>query len=375
MVFGIEDNFVAALEHHDRVCDINLYAQRSQVEKIVAVMQVSFPVLTSLRIWSSEILQVLPGDFLGGSAPSLQKLSLCAIPFPTLPTLLLSASDLVELDLWHIPPTGYISPEAIVVGLAALPRLQSFTISFSSQSVTSRPHRIPHPLATRTILPALKRFEYRGTSEYLEALVAHIEGTQLERIIIRYLNQLAEFRAVQLSQFFDRSPDSETIPVRHARVAFDGRSVSFTMQNYPYFLRQVEIICKGIDWQISHMAQVLSQISVTLSSVVHLQLKPMVAYRDIHIADTDDFEWFHLFHQFPTVRTLHIHRKLAGHVAPALEGTTGGMATEVLPSLELICIGGQCVKKFDAARRLSGRPIIVCTQEEFDKRLDSYVLK
>ena len=67
--------------------------------KVVTVMQEPFPVLTYLRIWSwGESAPVLPGGFLGGSAPCLQTISLQGIAFPALRTLILSANDLVKLE-------------------------------------------------------------------------------------------------------------------------------------------------------------------------------------------------------------------------------------------------------------------------------------
>jgi hypothetical protein len=62
------------------------------------------------------------------------------IPFPELPTQLLSAGDLVKLELRRIPPTGYISPEAVVVGLAAFPDPKSLTLN--SNRLPPRPDRI-----------------------------------------------------------------------------------------------------------------------------------------------------------------------------------------------------------------------------------------
>jgi hypothetical protein len=67
------------------------------------------------------------------------------------------------------------------------------------------------------------------------------------------------------------------------------------------------------------------------------------------------------------MRTLRICRSLAGRVALALEtlaleDITGEMVSEVMPSLELICLEGQpasSVEKFIAARQLSDRPVTV----------------
>jgi len=87
--------------------------------------------LTYLDISSrDEEAPVLPAEFLGGSAPRLQEIILSGIPYSALPTLLFSTSDLVKLDLFDIPPTGYISPEAMVTSLAGLPRLENLVIGF-----------------------------------------------------------------------------------------------------------------------------------------------------------------------------------------------------------------------------------------------------
>jgi hypothetical protein len=97
-----EDDILAALssEHLDRVCFIGLSVTGSQLGKIAAVMQEPFPALICLAIsLQDENAPVLPGGFLGGSAPRLQKILFSGVPYPALPTLLLSASSLVELEL------------------------------------------------------------------------------------------------------------------------------------------------------------------------------------------------------------------------------------------------------------------------------------
>src|SRR6266702_1574931 len=152
-----EDNVIAALEHSDRVCYLVLNITGSQLGNMVTVMQEPFTVLTHLSIFSGDgNASVLPAGFLGGSAPCLQTIHLRGIPFPTLPTVLLSANDLITLKLHAIPSTGYISPEAMVASLAALPRLETLIIEF--QSATPRPDRIRPPPVTRTGLTALISF-------------------------------------------------------------------------------------------------------------------------------------------------------------------------------------------------------------------------
>jgi hypothetical protein len=144
-----EHDAITVLEHPDRICDVTLLVPGPRLEKLAKVMQVPFPLLTHLVISpGAGYAPTLPSEFLGGSAPSLRQITLNGISYPSLPTLLLSAGDLVELRLLNIPPTGYISPEAMTVGLAALPRLKFFRMEF--QSATSRPDRIRPPPATRS---------------------------------------------------------------------------------------------------------------------------------------------------------------------------------------------------------------------------------
>ena len=347
------DDAIAALEHPNRVCNVTLDVTGPVLEKMAKEMQVPFPVLTQLYIVITPgVGNTLPREFLGKSAPSLQEIYLYGVPYPSLPRLLLSASNLVELLLRNIPPTGYISPEAMVVGLAALPKLKFFSIEY--QSVSSRPDRIHPPPATRTVLPSGMWLEFKGASEYLEGLVSLIDCPQMEWICINYFNQFADFQASELSQFIDRSVGPQATLFRHATVSFSRRVVSFILSPHANHEGHVCIttICEGIDWQVSHMTHLLSQFSVALSNVVHLNLTNL-SNLEGQLEGMDDIEWRDLLHLFSAVKTLHVSRKLTEHVSLALEDITGGM---VLPSLDSIRLTGQpasSVKKLLTRRRLS----------------------
>jgi len=261
--------------------------------------------------------------------------------------------------------------------LAALPRLEWFIIEF--QSATPRPDQIHLPPMTRTLLPALTSFEYKGTSEYLENLVTHIDSPQLDWISIRYLNQLIDFQVARLSEFVDRSVGPKLTPFGYAQVIFRGDWVTFAVHPDPssyWYPARAVIPCEGIDWQVSHIAHVLSHFSPTLSTVAHLKLEVQLK-RGRQLEGVDDVQWLHLLHQFSAVKTLYICRKLARHVALALEDITAEMVAQVFPSLDLIHLAGQpasSVKKFVTARLLSGRPVtVIRTKTEFDKRLETYV--
>ena len=77
--------------------------------------------------------------------------------FPALPVFIFSASNLVELSLRNVPPSGYISPEALVTDVAALLRLEILDVGF-----TSYPDLIPPPPITILILPTRQSLSFTG---------------------------------------------------------------------------------------------------------------------------------------------------------------------------------------------------------------------
>jgi hypothetical protein len=137
-----EDDVIAALEHPDCLYRVCLDAKRlplGSLTEIVAMMQKPCPILTCLLIIANDgnasVLQVSPRS-LGGSAPCLRQFKLHGFSFPAIPAPLLSASNLVNLTLSEMPPTPYISPDAMVVNLATLSRLKTLHLGF--QNVPSR---------------------------------------------------------------------------------------------------------------------------------------------------------------------------------------------------------------------------------------------
>ena len=95
-------DFDAAIVHPNRVCEIHLQFASSQLQQLASAMEKLFPALVHLALETfpdSPPALALPDGFLGGSSPRLQSLELNRIPFLALPSLLLSATDLVSLTL------------------------------------------------------------------------------------------------------------------------------------------------------------------------------------------------------------------------------------------------------------------------------------
>ncbi len=364
-----EGNIVAALTHNVRVCGISIYCVNGSLwEKDLVAMQESFPALTHLHICPNyEAPPIVSDSFLGGSAPNLRYLTLGLVPFPGLPKLLSSATHLVKLDLWGIPQSGYFSPEAMATALSALTSLETIALEFKSpRSCPGRGLRHPPPTTTRSVLPALTKFTFKGVSEYLEDLVARINAPILRQLKIEFFAQLI-FHTPLLAQFIDRTPNF---------MAPDEAHVIFSPYNPNLILPQtygdlhLEIPFLEPDWQLSMLAQVCSSSLYLISSLEHLYIHESERYRDIGLkwgVDIENIQWLELLRPFTTVKALYLSQHFTTQIVPALEELVGERATEVLPALQSLFLEDlhlsgpvqEAVETFVAARRLSGLPLTV----------------
>jgi F-box-like len=363
------DNIIAALEHNDRVCQITLELDSDlQWEKVLDAMQKPFPALTHLVFSPNiEIPLVVPDSFIGGSATRLQYLKLGRVPIPGLPKLLLSATDLVHLKLWRIPHSGYISPEAMVTCLSTLPRLEELYLIF--QSPQSRPNResrrLPPP--TRSILPALIKLQFVGVSEYLEDFVARIDSPLLDRLEIRLFHQLI-FDTPQLIEFISRTPKLEVHD--EAQISFSELNVQVTFPK-PSSSRchlSLQISCEQPEWQLSSMAQICA--SLFSRSSIHMVERLYIRERSYSKLEwQDDIEgsqWLEVLDPFTAVKNLYLSKEFGPRIAPSLQEIVGGMTTEVLPALQMLCLEKlhpgpfkEAIEKFVAARQFSNHPVAI----------------
>ena len=377
-----EEDIITALNHPDRVRYVGISVTDSLLGKMAATMQKPFPMLTHLWLSSKDgNVPALPGTFLGGSTPRLRVAHLEGIPFPALPALLLSATDLVDLQLLNIPKAGYISPEAMVASLATLTRLEILSIGFQSSTPRSERRFLP-PLA-RVVFPSLTAFSFRGVSEYLEDLVARIDTPLFQNFTIVYFNQLI-FRIPRLSQFIRRTESLDLARLKHARVEFGESHVCVSLYEGQVEVDPpgesrfaIQISCQYLDWQISHMSEVLGQSSIVTSHVDDLSidghdLRPGWKADDLHVAPS---EWLGLLCPFIGVEKLRVSKQLAGHVALALEDITREEVVEMLPALHSLCLEDQpeaSVEGYIGARQLSGRPVNVSKDETCSTSGDKY---
>ena len=372
-----EENVVAALENSARVRYVSIYVTSSLLGKIATAMQNPFPALTHLWLSSKDgHVSTFPNKFLGGSASALRAAYLEGIQIPALPKLLSSALGLVELRLLDIPHDDYISPETMVTSLAALTRLKTLVIEFKSPTPLSETRRQDHKM--RTGFPSLTTFGFHGVKEYLEDLVDQIDTPQLDHLSISCFNQL-DFQVPRLSEFLARAHNLYMARFTCARVEFDVSNVHvrlYERDKLPesHFKFSLRISCRGLDWQVSHVAQILNQCSAILSNVGGLSIDA----RDLP-PDGKDYkdamDWLELLRPFTAVETLHVSGKSASHVAHGLEYVTEEMVPVVLPALHSLCLQDEpltSVERFVEARWLTGRAITIAdAPAAFFERLES----
>ena len=359
------DNLIAALKHNDRIFQIDIWSNSNlRIEKVLAAMQQPFPALTHLSL-EGGTAAVAPASFLGGSAPALQELFLGFISFSGFPRLLLSATHLVQLELWGIPHSGYISPEAMVTCLSALTRLERLGIGF--ESPRSRPDRItrrPPPL-TRILLPALATLEFLGISEYLEDFVARIDAPLLKNLEMSFFHQLI-FDIPQLTLFIGRTPEFKAHDKLH--VSFHEEIVSVTLLRTFVEVEELEyrIFCRPSDWLLSSMAQLCSSFfpQALFPALEHLYILDYgLDWQD----DIENSQWLELLHPFTVVKDFYISSTLIPRIAPALQELVGEGVIEVLPALQTLFLQEplpsepvqESIGQFVAARQLAGHPIVV----------------
>jgi len=375
---SVVDNILAVLNRHDRVSMIDLaYFTTPEVEKVWAAMQVPFPELTVLRLWSNDLrARIVPDSFLGGSSPRLREIRLNAVPFPGLPELLSSATHLTEISLQDITRSGYISPETMVTCLSALTSLKSLHLDFLLQSRPDWESRHP-PSPTRSILPALTSIQFEGTAEYLEDLVACIDAPQLNNLFISLIHQI-DHGVPQLAQFIGRTPMFKTLD--EARVCFCVNAVRLTLSSPTFGFEELKIqfSCGEPDRQLSTLARVWTSFSPLLSMLENFFIYDVDHWYPPWQDNIEINQWLELLHPFTAVKSLYVSKEFAPGIMAALQELVRERTTEVLPTLRNLFLEGlrrsgpvqKSIRLFVAARQLYGHPIAVSLWKK-DADIDS----
>jgi hypothetical protein len=365
------DNMVAALgpEKSNRISEIQIDVTNSRWKRFAAAMQKPFPELTCLRVWTPDVVPVLPDSFLGGSSPRLRTLALGNIPFPSIPKLLLSANRLVTLELWSIPDSGYFSPDAIATALTAITRLELLGLLFDSPRSRPDPESQPVPPPTRFVLPALTQLMFRGVYEYLEVLLARFDVPRLYDLDTKFFMDL-DFDVPQLHRLIGHAENFKTFD--RAEVSIFDQFIELRL--YPNTVEvderrrfNLQINCRELDYQLSSLAQVCSSSFTLIFALEDLQIREGSSLSASHWKDDmEDAQWLELLDLFTALKNLYLTDGIAQRFCGALQELSGERTTEVLPALRNIFVRGsslepvqEAMKSFVAARQLSDHPVVV----------------
>ncbi len=321
-----EKNIIAALRQSDRVSFISLTVTNSLLENLSTISE-PFSELEELVLLSRHNLRLtLPSAFRWG--PRLRTLHLTRIAIPALLQLLSPSMDLVDLQLHEIPNVGYFSPEAFVNALSRMPHLRSLSLHFLSFLPRRNYLGLPPPSGERVVLPALTCLKYRGTSKYLDSLVARIDAPRLGDIDITFFNQ-PTMDASELGRFIERIETQMSLSQVEVQTSAHAISISFYNSSTTSPLR-LQISCKQLDWQLSCMAQVCDQFSSFLFRVESLGIN--TTQSSTGQDDVNGEQWLELVRSFSGARDFRVADALTTDILCALGLADGGHAT-VLPAL------------------------------------------
>ena len=380
------DNTIAALEHNDRVCQIDLICSYSRMQYVAesAAMQNPFPELTHLKLGMVNTNgPTLPDSFLCGTAPCLRSICLFRIIFPALPKLLLSTTHLINLDLC-IPSMGYIPPETMAPCLSALTNLEFLRLDLSEiiEPDLERIHP-PPPQVTRSVLPILTTMLFAGFSVYLEEILAIIDTPRLNKMHITFFDQFP-YHTPQLFQFISRRPTLMALERDHIIIcsghALEFIVVKLSSKTSDLGVISVKIQCVVLGWQLLSLERLCTS------------LPPVYTMEDLHILEDkdsysqepwlDDVEnspWLRFLHPFTAVKNLYLCNKFVPRIGSTLEDLTGARTTDVFPILENIFLEGlqssgplhKGIETFVTARRLIGLPVAVSRWDKRDSEIDN----
>ena len=378
---GVTD-VVSMLKRNDRVCKVIIDNVSNPLLEELATVNESFPALIELELVSTMVdpLTLAPRlshSSLGGSIPSLRSLTLCGISIRAIGNLLVSTRDLVTLTLGCSPPSGYISPEAMVAILSTLTRLESLHLSFEIPQFPiyggSRRPLVP----TRIDLPALTTFAFDGHSRYLADMVSRIDAP-LDCITLTvniFDPSQLEFDFPLLRDFIWRTKLFNE-PHRADTSFKDHYSVISLFQRkggVDFKVFSLEIPCYALISRLLTLAQACSLLLLPLSGLEHLSLykskSDLLSLR--WQSEVENAHLMEFIRPFIAVKDLVLEGPVVFSIASALQELVGGRVTEILPALQNIFLQSppssdpapEGICKFIAARELCGCPVVVHHQE------------
>jgi hypothetical protein len=352
-----------ALRFHHRVRHIHLRLLPSILHTALVLMGEHFPILEHLSLSfaaKNGSTLTLPKAFL---APNLRHFALPSISPPRRLRFLTATVSLVTLELSDIQTSSYFRPKLLVERCRLLPYLEELSIGFSIP--------IPRPSAERGLLgeqgapvtlPSLKKLWFKGTSAYLESLVAQIRVPLLEQLYIALFNQIVFalphlFHLINITEGF-KLPVARVYFYRHMLSVTTAHHISDLFSGRASF--SLRVMCKQLDWQIDCAAQICDALIPTLSSVERFMLRYsnyLQIPTEFQNGAIDSTTWHDLLRPFIAVKELHIYNELLEELSRALQVDEVGFDPGFLPDLRSIHAENNLFTSFIDVRQAVGRTV------------------
>jgi hypothetical protein len=266
----------------------------------------------------------------------------------------------VTLYLFMSNPSTYFHPNTLLQWLSFMPQLEILLVGFvfavPNRDIERQLMRMP---LTPVTLPNLRVFRFQGVRTYLEGLVHQITAPRLEKLGIRFFNELTFF-VPRLLQFLNTT---ENLRFKSAKFKFIDEEVD--VEVYPHegaktHTLAITVNCCHLDRQVLSTAQIFNSLSPMFSAVEHLTFEHSQSPEEHN--DADPTQWRKLLNSFKNVKTLRIDNGLVKELSRCLQLDDGEPPLEVLPELqELTYTGsgntGDTLTSFIDARQNAGHPI------------------
>ena len=350
-----EEDVLFLLHHRERVHRIHLRAPAASLPSLVSAMGGEYPALQRLVIRSHT---EKPGAASGTGvelpaklqAPLLRRLTLSDARLPAGSELLLRAESLVTLELMDIADTPEVHPAHLVAQLARMALLERLVVHFR----TALPSRaVERTLSgARTTLPRLKLLSFRGSSAYLEGVLARLSAPGLQMIFIDLFAQLT-FDLPYLMRFVRAASSAEGdgagFRFHAAELHFDAETACMLLNSGANTATrtnpvQLRVSCRTLDWQLVALAQICGALAPLFTRVEGLTLGLHVARPSPDANSSADVEsdpntsrmqWHALLRAFGGTKTLQLAGPRAGDILRELLP----LSAELLPALHELLPG------------------------------------
>jgi hypothetical protein len=355
------------LGYRDRIRRIGFWMPVQNLQKFLMTIDHEFPILEDLMLGPScnaDVNLVLPRNL---QAPQLRRLVLRNFS-PIGSPLLATATGIVLLSLTSIHPSAYFPPNDLIQQLSHMPQLQELFIYFRSPIPSRDVERqlLLTPITTHVTLPNLRRFMFKGTSAYLEALLPQMALPLLDEFYINFFEDHFTLSVPCLLQFLNTT---ENFKYSNAVLRSTNRSVGISVYLNGSILKhtfQLHVLSSRLGQpgqQVSFFTQILNAVSPVVSAVKHLTLSFLAYSQSAGIHNRVDCEqWRRLFGSFSNVKTLHVGLDFYRELSRILTSDDGTSPMELLPELNELVVPERAdvvdaFASFIDARRNTGRPV------------------